>query len=160
MYKTLFLILVGVLLGIPASGAEWVRNCKDDDNDGLLNTSGSGFDVNNLSAGGFACADSVLSSDDAEVIFINSCENVDVFQWADPDGDGTDTAITGTVELCPSLAAVTDADEECAPAPGTTVLSGNDAIYGLGGIWLRIEAGGSGTNQVRWALRCAQPSGR
>lgn len=157
--KTLFLIAVGVLLGLPASGAEWVRNCKDADLDGTLNTSGSGFDVNNLSPGGFACADSVSNSDDAEVIDIHQCENVDVFQFADPDGEGTDTAITGTVELCPSRSAVADLDEECAPAPGTTVLSGNDAIYGLGGIWLRIEAGGSGTEIVRWAIHCAQPAG-
>ena len=158
--KTLFLILVGVLVGLPASGAEWVRNCRDDDLNGLLNTSGSGFDVNNVSAGGFVCADSVLNSDDAEVIFIGSCENVDVFQFDDPDGNGTASAITGTVELCPSLAAVADLDNECAPAPGTTVLSGDDAIYGPGGTWLRIEAGGSCTNQVRWQLRCAQGSGR
>ena len=148
MRIALLVLLIAPLVASQAGAASWYLQCD-----------ANMPDRRQLEAGQWVCTDVFDIEDDADVIDVSDCENVDIFQFDDPAGDGAET-ITGTVEMCPRMISN---DSACAPLPNTSTLSGDDAIYGAGAIYLRIEAGGvdaAETDGVRWMIKCAQPSYR
>ena len=58
-------------------------------------------------------------------------------------------------EICPSRVPAADSDQECSEL--TTIgapVSGNEDVHGLGGIFIRIEAGGTSGEPVLWMIDC------
>ena len=145
MRLALFLFATVLVASLPATAADWLKFGQ------------SGRVVTGLAAGEWASTDVVANDDHSAVLSVNGCENFDVFQFDDPDGDGAET-IVGTVQMCPG-----NASTGCAPLPNTTKFSGDDAIYGAGSVYMRIEASGAdagSTDGTRWMVRCSQPSNK
>lgn len=139
-----------------ASPAEskWIRNCETATAGGGLIDDATASDrktTQSLKPGQSACADSVTATDVTYNINVSQCNHVDVFQHIDPDGDADNSTIVGQVQLCSSKV---DDDQSCADF-GLTEFSGNDAIWGLGAIWMRIEVNGTtDTAEARWDIHC------
>jgi hypothetical protein len=156
----IFLLLAASLFVLfwagSASSAEskWVRNCETVAVGGGLiddTTASSRKLTQSLKPGQTACADSVTATDVTYNINVSQCNHVDVFQFIDPDGDDDDSTIVGQVQLCSSQA---DDDSSCADF-GLTEFSGNDALWGLGAIWMRVEVNGTtDTAEARWDIHC------
>lgn len=141
----ILIALLALLWAVPAWADSWLLFGQ------------TGRTVTGLKPGDWASVDETTNSEDAAVISVNGCENFDLFQFDDPDADGTASTITGTLEMCPST---TTSDNGCAPLPGTSTLSGDDAIYGAAAVYVRVEAGGTANDDVRWMIRCSGPAGR
>ena len=146
------ILLVGVLLGAPAYAADWIERCFESAAGVLATSSTAGAVVKTrLTPGSFVCAETNSNTDDAAVLDIHQCAQVDLLQFPDPDSDGTASTITGDPEVCPNS---TSDDQACMVVPGGATLSGEDAAYNIKGAWMRIEAGGTANDHVRWMAFC------
>lgn len=149
---TLLALLVCLAGPVWASEADWIGGCNEVAATRALNTVPV---VLTIAPGERACAQSVTATDVTAVLNVGRCDEVDVFQFIDPDGDADDSTLVGQVEICPSAL---DSDSACSDM-GITEFSGNTFIAGLGATYVRIEVNGTtDTAEARWEVRCSGPS--
>jgi len=149
------LTLLALLLCAPsawAAEADWIEGCDEDSTTRALTT------VNvtlSLAPGERACAESITATDVTDELNVGRCDEVDIFQYIDPDGAADDSTVTGQVEICPS---VIDDDDSCDDF-GITAFTGDTFLAGLGATYIRVAAAGTtDTAEVRWEVRCSGPS--
>lgn len=152
------ILLMGVLLGLPVSAAEWIKSCKESAAGVLAVSTTTGVNaVNSLQPNQFACAETITATDDAEILYIGDCSEVHVFQFDDPAGDDDESTVVGTPQLCPTNQHNAAANDlACDTVPGGAALVANDANYDVVGVWFRVLAAGStDTVPVRWMAVCS-----
>jgi hypothetical protein len=161
MNRLALILCVGALvapvdaLAVTAQTGNWLRFCQ------------SGQIAKNLVGGAMACyTPAAGSATDAAspVLDVTACENVDIFYYADWDGDGTTCTVTYAIENCPPNAnGLTDTlkNTACTTLPGTIDMGtgvGQSAVESnLAGVILRIRAEGAGANidSCRVVVKCA-----
>jgi len=139
-------VLGALLWASPSWGVGWIKNCQT-----------GGSTITSISAGGVACAEPTAATTDTEILDVRSCENIDVGQTADKDGDATGaTALTATLEWCPfaqstlggatATTIYTDAERNaaCVDYSGG-VITGDGTIQGAGvpSGFVRTQTGGT-----------------
>jgi hypothetical protein len=142
--KTLTLTVLaglGVMLAPGISGAatvgSWLKGCQ------------TGIAANSLAANGWACwtpSGSVEEFDDAPLLAMDNCENVDLIFFPDYLAAGTDSTTTYDVLICPSPS-VADGDVDDACELMTGIVAGETNVSGGGTVgWLRIDSNDDGAN--------------
>ena len=143
-----------IFLAAPAFAAEadWIGGCNEDATTRALEATPV---VLSLAPGERACAESITDTDVTDELDVSRCDEVDVFQFIDPDGDADDSTVSGQLEVCPSQI---DDDDSCSDM-GLTAFTGNTFTAGLGATYIRVAAAGTtDTAEVRWEVRCSAPS--
>lgn len=148
------LLLTGPAL---ADSEAWILGCSD-----ALTVNAHALLTSNptttLIPGERACATSATQTNETLVLDVTACNHVDVLQFLDADGDGTESTLVGQVELCPNIF---DDDDACDDF-GLTVFGANDEyLEGLGASYIRIKSGGTtDADLVRWEIRCVGSAAR
>lgn len=134
-----------------ADSEAWIDGCNDSPTanaHALLATPTTSA----LVPGERACAISATQTNETLVLDVSACNHVDILQFLDADGDGTESTVVGQVQLCPNSF---DDDDACDDF-GLTVFTASDTfLEGLGASYIRIaSAGTTDADLVRWEVRC------
>lgn len=151
-----FILTVAAMLLITTGAAwadseAWIAGCSDSPTanaHALL----SETTTTRIVPGERACAVSNNQTNETLVLDVSACNHVDILQFLDADGDGTESTLVGQVELCPNSF---DDDDACDDF-GLTIFGAADTfLEGLGASFIRIKsAGTTDADLVRWEVRC------
>lgn len=139
MTRTLLTLMLGVLLAPSASfGVDWLRNGQ------------TGRATTNVSPGGFVTYTTQTDDSTSAVLHTGACEHIDILTFDDPDGNTTDSGVTVQVRSCPPTeASATEGNLDtsaCWVIEGVTLdgdSTSNEAIYGVGAVWVGVDEGGT-----------------
>jgi len=158
-YLISFLAVIVLLIAPEVASANdnaWIKNCEDTSVDsGVLiddtDAANAGKLTTVLKPGHWACADSADATHETVILDVGQCNHVDIFQFDDAIGDGTNSTVVGQVQLCPNAK---DDNQSC-DSFGLAEFSGNSYLEGLGARKIRIESNGTtDADVVRYEVHC------
>lgn len=147
------LMAPGAVLAAPAQESSWTRGCQ------------SGQTTKNLVGGAYACYSSTSAGlePSSPILYVGDCDNVDVFMWDDPDGDGASICtVTWAIQGCPpggsALASDALKNAACNTLTGVANLNGDDVRGNLAAEYIRVVGQGAGANptQCQILVKCAE----
>lgn len=160
--RTLFTLLCALLFAPSAFGATagtW-NNCED----------GTALRNDTLMPGGTACWEPAANGDSSPILKTAANENIDIFVYADKDGDNTACTVAWTVQVCPPNTSVVgrtgtlqdvERDRACETMEGTAAVAVNNGINGAPAFtFMRFDGDAAGSEPADCLIEVkgAQPS--